>query len=75
MDMEDSMKRNNIYITGKWEGAKKEQGIENLVEKVVTENFPNLRKSHTSPRSTEGRNQEEPKEAHSKTHHNKNGKL
>ena len=35
------MKR-NICITGILEGEEKEQGIENLFEKTMTENFPNL---------------------------------
>ena len=40
------------------------------------ENFPNLmRESHTIPGKTESPNQEEPKEAHFKTHHNSNGKI
>ena len=36
------MKCNNIHITGLPEGEEEEQGIENLFEKVITENFPNL---------------------------------
>ena len=40
--MQDNMKRNNIYIIGIAEGEEKEQGIENLFEKVMMENFPNL---------------------------------
>ena len=40
------------------------------------ENIPNLmRKSHTNAGSTEGPNQEGTKDAHSKTHHNENGKI
>ena len=39
--MLDNMKRNNIYIIGIAEGEEKEQGIENLFEKVMMENFPN----------------------------------
>ena len=36
----------------------------------MTENFYNLdRKSHAIPRGVEGSNQDESKEAHSKTHH------
>ena len=35
------MKRNNIHIIGIPEGEE-EQGIENLFEKVMMENFPNL---------------------------------
>ena len=39
--MQDNMKRNNIRIIGIPEGGE-EQGIENLFEKVMMENFPNL---------------------------------
>ena len=41
-EMQDNMKRNNIHITGIAEGEEEEQGIENLFEKVMMENFPNL---------------------------------
>ena len=40
--MQDNMKRNNIRIIGIPEGEEEEQGIENLFEKVIMENFPNL---------------------------------
>ena len=36
------MKRNNIHIIGIPEGEEEQQGIENLFEKVMMENFPNL---------------------------------
>ena len=36
------MKRNNICIIRILEGEKKEQGLENLFEKVMTENFLDL---------------------------------
>ena len=36
------MKRHNIRIIGILEGEEEEQGIENLFEKVMMENFPNL---------------------------------
>ena len=36
------MKHNNIQIIGIPEGEEKEQGIETLFEKIMTENFPNL---------------------------------
>ena len=36
------MKHNNICIIGIPEGEEEEQGIENLFEKVMMENFPNL---------------------------------
>ena len=38
--MQDNMKCNNIHIIGIPEGE--DQGIENLFEKVMMENFPNL---------------------------------
>ena len=38
------MKRNNIHIIGIPEGEENEQDIENLFEKVMIENFPNLRR-------------------------------
>ena len=43
-EMQDNMKRNNIGIIGIPEGEEEEQGIENLFEKVMMENFPNLRR-------------------------------
>ena len=64
------MKRGDIRIRIP-EGEEQDQWIENPFEKVMMENFPNLmREKLTGPGSTEGPNQEEPKETHSKTHHN-----
>ena len=40
--MQDNMKRNNIHIRGIPEREEDKQGIENLFEKVMMENFPNL---------------------------------
>ena len=69
--MQDHLKRCNIHIIGIPEGQEKEQGIENLFEKVMMENFPNLmREKVTQVQETQSPNQEEPKEAHCKTHHN-----
>ena len=42
-EMQDNMKCNNIHIIGIPEGEE-DQGIENLSEKVMMENFPNLRR-------------------------------
>ena len=39
--MQDNMKCNTIHIIGIPEGEEEEQGIENLFEKVMMENFPN----------------------------------
>ena len=41
------MKRNNIRIIGIPEGEE-EQGIENLFEKVMMENFPNLMRENVT---------------------------
>ena len=41
-EMQDNMKHNNIHIIGIPEGEEEEQGIENLFEKVMMENFPNV---------------------------------
>ena len=41
-------KHNNIFITGIPEGEESEQEIENLFEKIMMENFPNLvKQKHT----------------------------
>ena len=48
------MKCNNIRIIGIPEAAEEEQGIENLFEKGIMENFPNLiRKKITQDQETE----------------------
>ena len=67
--MQDNMKCNNIHTI--WiRGGEEEEQVENMFEKVMMENVPNLmRKSHKNPGNTETPNQEERKEAHSKTHY------
>ena len=40
--MQDNMKHNNIHIVGTLGREEEEQRIENLFEKVMMENFPNL---------------------------------
>ena len=40
--MQDNIKCNNIRIIGTPEGEDEELGIENMFEKVMMENFPNL---------------------------------
>ena len=47
-EMQENMKRNNIRIIGLLEGEEEEQGIENLFENVMIENFPNLRRGKVS---------------------------
>ena len=62
------MKRNNIPIIEMPEGEEEEQRIENLFEKVVMENFPNLMTEEaTHIQETQSPNEEEPKEANFKT--------
>ena len=41
-EMQDNMKCNNIRIIGIPEGEEEKQKIQNLFEKVMMENFPNL---------------------------------
>ena len=43
-NLQDNFKRSNIWIIGVPEGEEKEQEIENLLEKIMKENFPNLAK-------------------------------
>ena len=70
-EIQDNMKCNNIRIIGIPEGEEEEQGIENLFEKVMMENFPKLmREKVTQIQEKQSPNQEEPNEAHFKTHHN-----
>ena len=59
------------YITEVPEGEERKQEIKNIFEKMA-ENFPNLVKGnrYTGPRSTQSPKQDEPKEAHIKTHQN-----
>ena len=42
--MQDNKKHNNIRIIGLPEGEEEEHGVENLFEKVMMDNFPNLRR-------------------------------
>ena len=41
MELQDNMKHNNIRIKGIPEGEEKNEGVENFIEKIMTENFPN----------------------------------
>ena len=62
-EIQDNMKHNNIHIIGIPDGEEEEQGTENLVEKVMMENFPNLmrEKVHTNAGNTKSPNQDAPK--------------
>ena len=53
------------------EKKKREQVIENLFEKIMTETFSNLEKEKDiQVQEAQSPKQDEPKEAHTKTHHN-----
>ena len=53
------------------EGEEEEQDIENLFEKIMKENFPNLAKEiYIKVQEAESTNLVGPKEDHTKTHHN-----
>ena len=70
MELQNNMICNNIHIIGIPEGEE-QQRIENLFEKVMVENFPNLmREKVTQIQETQSPNQEEAKEAHCKIHNN-----
>ena len=43
-NLQDNFKHSNIQIIGVPEGEEEEQEIENLLEKIMKENFPNLEK-------------------------------
>ena len=47
-EIQDNMKHNNIHIIGIPDGEEEEQGTENLVEKVMMENFPSLMREKVS---------------------------
>ena len=38
-----NIKQSNLCIVGIPEGEEKEKGIENIFEKIIAENFPNLK--------------------------------
>ena len=46
--MQDNMTHNNIHVICMLEGEEEEQGIENLFEKVMKENFPDLMKENVT---------------------------
>ena len=67
----DKFKCSNIQIIGVPEGEKEEQEIENLFEKIMKENFPYLAKEiDIQGPVILSLKEAEPKEAHTKAHHN-----
>ena len=67
-----NFKHSNIQIIRVPEGEEEEQEIENLFEKTMNENFPNLAKQINCQEAQEAQSPKEvgPKEAHTKAHHN-----
>ena len=65
------MKHPNIRIIGVPGGEEEEQEIENLLEKIMKENFPNLAKEIDFQEFQEFQSPKEigPKEEHTKAHH------
>ena len=67
----DISKHTNIRIIGVPEGEEEEQEIENLLEKIMKENLPNLVKEiGIKVQEAQDPKQIGPKEDHTKTHHN-----
>ena len=69
----DNFRSSNIQIIGVPEGEEESQEIENLLEKIMKENFPSLAKEIDFPGSlgsSEGPKEAGPKEEHTKAHHN-----
>ena len=68
----DKFKHSNIQIIGLPGGEKEEQEIENLFEKIMKENFPNVMKEIDFQEVQEGLSLKEvgTKEAHTKAPHN-----
>ena len=46
-DLWDNIKLANLCIIGIPEGEEKEKGIENIIEEIMAENFPNLKVTDT----------------------------
>ena len=69
---QDNFKYSNIQIIGVPEGEEEKQVIENLFEKIMKENFPNLAKEIDFQEVQEAQSPKEagPKEEHTKAHHN-----
>ena len=64
----DNMKHNKIHIMRKKE---REQGVKNLSEEIMTENFPNLvKEKDTQVQEVQSPKIVGPKEAYTETHHN-----
>ena len=70
-NLQDIFKCSNIQIIGVPEGEEEDQEIENLLEQLMKENFPNLAKEiDILVQEAQSPKEVELKEAHTKTHHN-----
>ena len=70
-NLQDIFKCSNIWIIGIPEGEEGEQEMENLFEKIMNENFPNLVKEiDMQVQEAQSRKEVGPKEKHTKAHHN-----
>ena len=71
-NLQDIFKCSNTQIIGMPEGEEEDQEIDNLFEKIIKENFPNLAKEIDFWEVQEAQSPKEvgPKEAHTKAHHN-----
>ena len=68
----DNFKRSNIWIIGVPEGEEEEQEIENWLEKIMKEKFPQSGEGNRLPGSLgspESPKEVGPKEAHTKAHY------
>ena len=67
----DNQKRSNVQIIGVPEGEEQQQEIENLLEQIMKEKFPNLEKEIDFQEVQEAQSTKEvgPKEEHTKAHH------
>ena len=70
--LQDNFEYSNIQIIGVPEGEDEKQEMENLYEKIMKENFPNLAKEIDFQEIQEAQSPKEagPNEAHTKAHHN-----
>ena len=74
-DLWDNIKRNNICIIGVPEGEEREKGPEKIFEEIIVENFPNMGKEiATQVQEAQSPIQDKPKEKHTETHSDQNGK-
>ncbi|KAK1338712.1 hypothetical protein QTO34_019369 [Cnephaeus nilssonii] len=51
-ELRDNMKRSNMRIIGLPEGQEEQQGLENLFEEIMTENFPDMGKIKVTQHAT-----------------------